>query len=175
MDPILYLEKKAPDETGLVRRSKMLNRIILIGRLTRDPEIRYTQSGIPVAKLGLAVDRRRKNANGERETDFINIVAWRKLAENCENYLCKGKLISVEGRLQIRKYEAQDGSKRTAAEVMADEIRFLSPKSENNGSPQHSAYQTDTTFPGDQGEPLGGFPNDLPDDELPLSDDDLTF
>jgi len=153
----------------------MLNRIILIGRLTRDPEIRYTQSGIPVAKLGLAVDRRRKNAQGERETDFIDIVAWRKLAENCENYLRKGKLISVEGRMQIRKYETQDGAKRTAAEVVADEIRFLSPKSEGSGSPQHPPYQTDTAFPGDPGEPLGALPDDLSDDELPLSDDDLPF
>jgi single-strand DNA-binding protein len=148
----------------------MLNRIILIGRLTKDPEIRYTQSGIAVAKIGLAVDRRRKNAKGEKETDFIDIVAWRKLAENCDNFLRKGKLISVEGRLQMRKYEAADGSKRIAAEVVADEIRFLSPKNEGNGSPQHSA-----SFSGDPGEPLGGLSDDLPDGELPLSDDDLPF
>jgi len=153
----------------------MLNRVILIGRLTRDPEIRYTQSGIPVARIGLAVDRRRKNAQGEKETDFIDIEAWRQLAELCDSYLSKGKLIAVEGRLQISKYEAQDGSKRTAAKVVADDIRFLSPKSEGSGPVPHPSYQTDTTLPSDPAEPFGGFPDELPDGELPLSDDDLPF
>jgi len=153
----------------------MLNKVILIGRLTRDPEIRYTQSGIPVAKIGLAVERRRKNAQGEKETDFVDIVAWRQLAELCDNYLSKGKMIAVEGRLQIRKYEAQDGTKRTAAEVVADDIRFLSPKSEGSAPPPHPSYQTDTTLPVGPAEPFGGFPDELPDGELPLSDDDLPF
>lgn len=112
----------------------MLNRVVLIGRLTRDPELRFTQSGIAVATFTLAVDRNFKNASGERETDFIDIVVWRQQAENCANYLSKGKLAAVDGSLRIRTYEAQDGSKRKAAEVVADNVRFLSPKDSGSGS-----------------------------------------
>ena len=108
----------------------MLNRIVIIGRLTRDPGMRQTPSGTAVCTFTLAVDRSFKSANGERETDFIPVVAWRQLGENCAQYLAKGKLAAVDGRLQIRTYQAQDGSKRTAAEVVADNVRFLSPKSE---------------------------------------------
>lgn len=108
----------------------MLNRIVIIGRLTRDPEMRQTPSGTAVCAFTLAVDRSFKSANGERETDFIPVVVWRQLGETCGRYLAKGKLAAVDGRLQIRTYQAQDGSKRTAAEVVADNVRFLSPKSE---------------------------------------------
>ena len=108
----------------------MLNRIVIIGRLTRDPEMRQTPSGTAVCTFTLAVDRSFKSANGERETDFIPVVVWRQLGETCGRYLAKGKLAAVDGRLQIRTYQAQDGSKRTAAEVVADNVRFLSPKSE---------------------------------------------
>lgn len=108
----------------------MLNRIVIIGRLTRDPEMRQTPSGTAVCTFTLAVDRSFKSANGERETDFIPVVVWRQLGETCAQYLAKGKLAAVDGRLQIRTYQAQDGSKRTAAEVVADNVRFLSPKSE---------------------------------------------
>ena len=111
----------------------MLKRVILIGRLTRDEELRYTQSGTAVANFTLAVDRSHKNANGETETDFIDIVVWRQLGEACEKYLSKGKLAAVDGRLQLRRYETQDGQKRTAAEVVADDVRFLTPK--GNGAP----------------------------------------
>ena len=86
----------------------MLNRVILIGRLTRDVELRYTQSGTAVANFTLAVDRSHKNANGETETDFIDIVVWRQLGEACEKYLSKGKLAAVDGRLQLRRYETQE-------------------------------------------------------------------
>ena len=110
----------------------MLNRIVIIGRLTRDPEMRQTPSGTAVCTFTLAVDRSFKSANGERETDFIPVVAWRQLGENCAQYLAKGKLAAVDGRLQLRRYEDKDGSKRTAAEVIADNVRFLSPKSEPN-------------------------------------------
>ena len=106
----------------------MYNRVILIGRLTKDPELRYTANGTGVASFTLAVDRNFKSANGERETDFINIVAWRNLGERCAEYLSKGKLAAVEGRLQLRNYEGQDGVKRTVAEVVADDVRFLSPR-----------------------------------------------
>lgn len=103
----------------------MLNRVILIGRLTHDPELRYTGSGIPVANFSIAVDRPYTNQQGERETDFIRIIVWRKLGEVCAKNLGKGRLVAIEGRLQVRNYEAQDGSKRQAAEVVADSVRFL--------------------------------------------------
>ena len=106
----------------------MLNRIILIGRLTRDPELRYVPSGQPVASFTLAVDRPFANQQGERQTDFIDIVAWRRLAEQVTQHLTKGRLVAVEGRLQIRSYETQDGQKRKAAEVVADAVRFLDRK-----------------------------------------------
>ncbi|MBI2202227.1 MAG: single-stranded DNA-binding protein [Armatimonadetes bacterium] len=106
----------------------MLNRIILIGRLTRDPELRYVPSGHPVASFTLAVDRPFVSQQGERGTDFIDIVAWRRLAEQVTQHLSKGRLVAVEGRLQIRSYETQDGQKRKVAEVVADGVRFLDRK-----------------------------------------------
>jgi len=106
----------------------VLNRIILIGRLTRDPELRYVPSGQPVASFTLAVDRPFVNQQGERATDFIDIVAWRRLAEQVTQHLNKGRLVAVEGRLQIRSYETQDGQKRKVAEVVADAVRFLDRK-----------------------------------------------
>lgn len=114
----------------------MLNRIILIGRLTRDPELRYVPSGQPVASFTLAVDRPFVNQQGERATDFIDIVAWRRLAEQVTQHLSKGRLVAVEGRLQIRSYETQDGQKRKVAEVVADGVRFLDRKT---GAPAQEA------------------------------------
>lgn len=101
----------------------MLNRIVLIGRLTKAPELKHTANGTAVTTFTLAVDRFTKD-----ETDFIPIVVWRSQAESCAKYLDKGKLCAVDGRLQIRTYEANDGKKRTVAEVVADNVRFLSPK-----------------------------------------------
>lgn len=105
----------------------MLNRIILIGRLTKDPELRYTPNGKAVATFTLAVDRSRKNQDGEKETDFINIVVWGAQAETSANFLMKGKLCAVDGRLQIRSFDATEG-KRWITEVVAESVRFLSPK-----------------------------------------------
>ncbi len=102
-----------------------MNRIILIGRLVRDVELRYTRSGLAVGNFTLAVDRPFTTQDGERETDFIDIVVWRKQAENCANFLGKGRLVAVEGRLQIRSYDDQNGIRRKAAEVVADQVRFL--------------------------------------------------
>ncbi len=112
----------------------MLNRIVLIGRLTADPALRFTPNGVAVCGFTLAVDRPFKNQQGERETDFIDIVVWRKLAETCANHLSKGRLVGVEGRLQVRSYEAQDGSKRKAAEVIADNIQFLDRAKDGAGA-----------------------------------------
>ena len=106
----------------------MLNRIVVIGRLTRDPELRSTSNGVAVATFTVAVDRNFSNNRGEKETDFIPVVVWRGLAETCGRYLSKGRLVAVEGRLQIRTYEANDGGKRTIAEIVAENVQFLSPK-----------------------------------------------
>lgn len=105
----------------------MLNRIILIGRLTADPETRRIPSGdIPITRFTIAVDRQvKRDEKGERQTDFIRIVTWRNLAEICSKYLKKGLLVGVEGRLQIRGYNTPDGEKRTVAEVVADNVQFL--------------------------------------------------
>jgi single-strand DNA-binding protein len=102
-----------------------MNKAILIGRLTADPNLRYTQSGNAVANFTLAVDRPFVNQSGEKGTDFIDIVTWRKLAEVVANNLEKGRLVAVEGRLQIRSYDDQNGVRRKAAEVVADQVKFL--------------------------------------------------
>lgn len=107
----------------------MINRIVLIGRLASDPELRYIASGVPVATFVIAVDRR-PNQQGERETDFVPIVAWRQRAEFAAQYLTKGRLVAVDGRLQIRSWVAQDGTRRKSAEVVADDLKSLDkPKS----------------------------------------------
>lgn len=111
-----------------------VNRFVGIGRLTRDPELKHTPNGVAVASFNIAIDRAFKTANGEKETDFIPVIAWRGLAETCGRYLSKGKMVAVEGRLQIRTYEANDGSKRTVAEIVADNVQFLSPRSENGNA-----------------------------------------
>lgn len=102
----------------------MLNKVILIGRLTREPELRYTPNGAAVAKFTLAVDRRQVK-DREKEADFIDIVVWQKLAETCASYLGKGRLVAVDGRLQVRSYEDSQGIRRKAAEVVAENVRFL--------------------------------------------------
>jgi single-strand DNA-binding protein len=112
----------------------LINRIVLTGRLTRDPELRYTTTGRAVCNFTLAVDRR-FSSQGERETDFIDIVTWAKLAEVCANHLTKGRLVGVDGRLQIRSYETQEGQRRKVAEVVADNVAFL----------DRAGRETDTT------------------------------
>jgi single-strand DNA-binding protein len=103
----------------------VFNRIILIGRLTRDPELRYTPTGNAVASFVLAVDRSFRRANGEHDTDFIPVVAWRGLGETVSQYVEKGRLVAVEGRLQVRTYERKDGGSGRTAEVVASAVRFL--------------------------------------------------
>jgi single-strand DNA-binding protein len=112
----------------------VLNRIILIGRLTRDPELRYTPAGVPVAHFTLAVPRPFSNQQGEQETDFIDIVTWRRQAETCATYLGKGRLAAVEGRLQSRSYETQEGQRRRVWEVVADRVTFLDSKGRSGAS-----------------------------------------
>lgn len=132
----------------------MLNRIILIGRLVADPDMRYTQSGTAVTHFTLAVDRPFTNQQGERETDFIDVVAWRKLAETVANNLSKGRLVAVDGRLQVRSYDASDGTRRKAHEVVADTVRFLDsprrqdgPRLDGPGDGEESVPMTEDDVP----------------------------
>jgi single-strand DNA-binding protein len=147
----------------------VLNRIILIGRLTRDPELRYTPNGVARATFSLAVDRPFTNSRGERETDFINIVAWRQLGELCANYLKKGRLAAVEGRLEIRSYDNQEGQRVRVSEVIADNVRFLDSASGASGQnrPERMNNYENNRFDQDP------FANDGP--AIDISDDDLPF
>lgn len=111
----------------------MYNKVILVGRLTKDPETNYLDNGTPVCKYSLAVNRNFKNSQGQYETDFINIVSWRKLAEISQKYLKKGKLTLVEGSIQTRSYQAQDGTKKYITEVQAEKMQMLDPKKQGEG------------------------------------------
>ena len=118
-----------------------MNKVILIGRLTADPNLRYTQNGTPVATFTLAVDKPFAGEDGKRGADFIGIVAWRKLAEVVAQNITKGRLVAVEGRLQIRSYNDQNGIRRKVAEVIANEIKFLDrPKQEQASEPEEPGW-----------------------------------
>lgn len=146
----------------------MINRVILVGRLTRDPEMRYTQSGIAVTRFTLACDRPFSGQDGKREADFIDCVVWRKQAENVSKYLSKGSMAGVDGRLQISSYEGQDGQKRYRAEVVADSVRFLSSK--GDGRDSAPPPRDDEAPPA-----KGGFDQQPYSGGIDLSDDDLPF
>jgi single-strand DNA-binding protein len=136
----------------------VLNKIILIGRLVQDPELRYTPAGgVAVANFTLAVDRPFVNQKGERETDFIRIVTWRKLAETCANNLSKGRLVAVEGRLQIRSYDDREGIRRTAAEVVAGNVHFLDSRKDSGPSSFEESYDA-----------FGGEELDVKDEDVPF-------
>jgi single-strand DNA-binding protein len=135
----------------------MLNRVILIGRLARDPELRYTGNAIAVTTFAIAVDRPFTSASGEREADFIDIVVWRKLAETCANHLNKGRLVAVEGRMQTRSYDDSNGVRRKVTEVVADNVRFLDRPKEGKGS---SVEQGSNAGGSDRGE-AGGYNDDI--------------
>lgn len=141
----------------------MINRIIIIGRLTKDPELRHTQNGMATASFTLAVDRPFTNRDGDRDTDFIRVVTWRRLAENCANYLERGRLAGVDGRLQIRSFDNKEGQRVTIAEVVADNVRFLeSRKSRTSNEPKKP-----------NAEDIYGDPFD--EDAVDISSDDLPF
>ena len=133
----------------------MLNRVVLIGRLTRDPELRYTPNGTASCTFTLAVERNFKNSNGEREADFIPIVTWRQLAENCANYLKKGRLTAVEGRIQTRSYENNEGRRVYVTEVIADNVRFLESAKNEDRQQQNDDYSD-------------GTPIDISEEDLPF-------
>lgn len=121
-----------------------MNRVMLIGRLTAKPELRYTGSNIPYARFSVAINRTFSNSQGQRETDFINVIIWRKQAENVCNFLDKGSLVSIEGRLQSNSYDDKDGNKRYSLDVVADNVQFLESKSQaqtrQNSTPSVTPY-----------------------------------
>ncbi|MUV37928.1 Single-stranded DNA-binding protein [Lentibacillus sp. JNUCC-1] len=160
----------------------MLNRVVLVGRLTKDPDLRYTQSGVAVANFTIAVNRPFSNQQGEREADFINCVVWRRPAENLANYMKKGNMVGVDGRVQTRTFEAQDGKTVFVTEIVADSVQFLEPKgsSQNRGQGASGYQQNQNQYQGqnqsqgqnqqkkdsifqDEGEPI-----DISDDDLPF-------
>jgi single-strand DNA-binding protein len=153
----------------------MINRVILVGRLARDPELRYLPNGTPVCTFTLAVNRPFTNQQGEREADFIQCVAWRKAAENVANFLQKGNLAGVDGRLQTRSYEGQDGKRVYVTEVVADSVQFLESKGKgtgeqkerNTGQKQAPASADDNLF--------GGYADPFADSSIPIDDGDLPF
>ena len=111
-----------------------MNKAFLIGRLTRDPELRYSSSNAAIVNFSIAIDRQYTNSQGQRETDFINIVAFQKQAENIKKYVSKGSLVAVDGRIQTRNYEDKDGKRVYVTEVVADRVQFLSSNNSNNVS-----------------------------------------
>lgn len=143
----------------------MLNRVVLVGRLTKDPEFRTTQNGVSVATFTLAVNRNFKNKNGEQQADFINVVVFRQQAENVNNYLSKGILAGVDGRIQSRSYENKEGQRVYVTEVVADSVQFLEPKNSNqqNNQPQQQRGQA----------PAGN--NPFSNNNADVDDDDLPF
>ena len=161
-----------------------MNKVFLIGRLTRDPELRYTSSNIATASFSLAVDRNFTNQNGEREADFINIVVWRKQAENCKNYLTKGSQVAIEGRIQTRNYDGQDGKKVYVTEVVADNVEFLGSRNSSgnsnnmSGSADYNAGPSPYDF-GGAPEPQGTDVDSNPFADfgasIEISDDELPF
>lgn len=146
----------------------MLNRAILVGRLTRDPDLRYTPNGIATSSFTLAVNRPFSNQQGEREADFINVVVWRKQAENAAQYLSKGSLAGVDGRIQTRSYENNSGQRVYVTEIVADSVQFLDTKSGSkpdaprNEEEQQYGKKDDDPFSSD------GQTIDISDDDLPF-------
>ncbi|HAP15375.1 MAG TPA: single-stranded DNA-binding protein [Lactococcus sp.] len=163
----------------------MINNVVLVGRLVRDPELRYTPQNTAVATFTLAVNRRFKNAQGEREADFINCVIWRQFAENLANWAKKGALIGVTGSIQVRNYENKEGQRVYVTEVLADNFQMLESRAVREGGsgsysapqqqqPQNSTFagtstaSTATPDFGRDADPFGGSPMEISDDDLPF-------
>ncbi len=145
-----------------------MNKVILVGNLTRDPELVTTNNGISLCRFSLAVQRKFTSADGEREADFINIVVWRGQADNCYKYLKKGSKAGVVGTLQTRSYDGTDGTKRYATEVVAEEVEFLSSKSSSSED-----YSANTEVPASGSKSSGK--SDIVNKFEPIDDDNLPF
>lgn len=164
----------------------MLNRVVLVGRLTKDPDLRYTPNGVAVANFTIAVNRPFSNNQGDRDADFINCVVWRRAAENLANFMSKGSLVGVDGRLQSRSFDNQEGKRVFVTEVVADSVQFLEskgssqgggnrggsgfqsnqnqqPSGNNFGSNNNNNQQRNEDPFADNGEPI-----DISDDDLPF-------
>ncbi|AOV06368.1 single-stranded DNA-binding protein [Sporosarcina ureilytica] len=177
----------------------MINRVVLVGRLTKDPELKYTQGGIAVTRFTLAVNRTFTNQQGQREADFVNCVTWRKQAENTANFLRKGSLTGIEGRIQTSNFEGKDGNRVFMTEVVADSVQFLEPRNANaersgdgfggyqnqgapsQGAPSQSPYQQQPSYQSNQQPNQQNYTN-MNDDPfsnsggpIEVSDDDLPF
>lgn len=147
-----------------------MNKVILIGRLTKDPEMRSTMSGVNVTRFTIAVNRTFQDQNGERQADFLNCIAWRRQAENIAKYCTKGTQVAVEGRIQTGSYDAQDGTKRYTTDIICDNVTFLSPKSADNSSANNFEQKENLQTSDISEDPFKDFT-----DEIALSDDDLPF
>lgn len=147
-----------------------MNRVVLVGRLTKDPELRYTPNGVPVATFTLAVNRTFTNQQGQREADFINCVVWRKPAENVANFLKKGSLAGVDGRVQTRSYDGQDGKRVYVTEILAESVQFLEPRNSSRNNQQPPNYGSGNNSYSDDQDPFAndGQPIDIQDDDLPF-------
>ncbi|MFT9117635.1 MAG: single-stranded DNA-binding protein [Sporolactobacillus sp.] len=169
----------------------MINRVVLVGRLTKTPELRYTPKGVAVTTFTLAVNRPFTNQQGERQADFIPIVVWRTSAENAANYLSKGSLVGIDGRIQTRSYETNEGRRVYVTEVVADSVQYLEKKGART-APTHANPALSSREPGVQGETgsptpaaqvsgaqstTNGFADPFANDGTPIdiSDDDLPF
>lgn len=147
----------------------MINTVVLVGRLTKDPELKYTQSGIAVTRFTLAVNRTYTNQQGQREADFVNCVAWRKQADNIANHLRKGSLAGIEGRIQTRNFEGKDGNRVFMTEILANSIQFLEPKNSNRGNTSQTTEQDQSQY-SNNSDPFttGDGPVEVSDDDLPF-------
>lgn len=160
----------------------MLNRVVLVGRLTKDPEYRVTPSGVAIASFTLAVNRTFTNAQGERQADFINCIVFRKQADNVNTYLHKGSLAGVDGRLQSRSYDNQEGRRVYVTEVVCESVQFLEPKNSKNSGDHYDDYpqaqktndyaerekKAQETMPGNNPFANADGPIDISDDDLPF-------
>ena len=143
-----------------------MNKVMLIGNLTKDPELTTTNNGISLCRFGLAVQRRFSSSDGEREVDFFNIVVWRGAAENCYKYLKKGSKVGIVGSIQTRNYEANDGTKRFATDIVAEEVEFLTSK---------NAATEDALVPEEPAGSKSSGKSDVVNTFTPIDDNDLPF
>jgi single-strand DNA-binding protein len=166
----------------------MMNRVVLVGRLTKDPTLRYTPNGVAVANFTIAANRPFKDANGERHADFINCVSWKRQAENLANFMKKGNLIGVDGRLQSRTYDDKDGKTVFVTEIVTDNVQFLESKSANQTESSNQGFnqnqpprgnQSNAGYPQNQYEYAGASRGNNMGNEfgepLDISQDDLPF
>jgi len=157
--------------------SGSVNKVILIGRLGRDPELKYTPSGAPVAKFSLATDESFKDRTGEKQnrTEWHNIVAWNKLAEICGEYLTKGKLVYIEGSIRSRQYEDQAGNKRTAYDIIANQMQMLGSKADTERAASPATDRAAPARPGVAATPPPPSSEPVPPSDSDISDEDIPF